>query len=207
MLGVYVRPNVIGLSFQLKGSKVGRRQPPSEVDELNLLSGRAFSADPSDGGAEGAEAEADAPRAATASSDVSYGVNGNPVMASSSLSSTHEATVQSSPAGASFGRRDPDPASPSSSFSQYEGSEQASRDDEEMATLTLPPDPSLCLIHTQRPRTSNLTQFVRNVVLRRSPHGLRWSRFADQNPTDLLHCIDVEHSLRWSPHGLRRIRV
>ncbi|EJK54741.1 hypothetical protein THAOC_25604, partial [Thalassiosira oceanica] len=103
------------------------------------LSGRAFSADPSDGGAEGAEA--DAPRAATASSDVSYGVNGNPVMAPSSPSSTHEATAQSSPAGASFGRRDPDPASPSSSFSQYEGSEQASRDDEEMATLTLPTRP------------------------------------------------------------------
>ncbi|EJK54656.1 hypothetical protein THAOC_25697, partial [Thalassiosira oceanica] len=101
------------------------------------LSGRAFGADPSDGGAEGAEA--DAPRAATASSDVSYGVDGgNPVMASSSPSSTHEATEQSSPAGASFGRRDPDPASPSSSFSQYEASEQASRDDEEMATLTLP---------------------------------------------------------------------
>ncbi|EJK69394.1 hypothetical protein THAOC_09355, partial [Thalassiosira oceanica] len=101
------------------------------------LSGRAFVADPSDGGAEGAEA--DAQRAATASSDVSYGVDGgNPVMASSSPSSTHEATEQSSPAGASFGRRDPDPASPSSSFSQYEASEQASRDDEEMATLTLP---------------------------------------------------------------------
>jgi len=105
------------------------------------LSGRAFGADPSDGGAEGAEA--DAPRAATASSDVSYGVDGNPVMAPapSSPSSTHEATVQSIPAGASFGRRDPDPASPSSSFSQYEGSEQASRDDEEMATLTLPTRP------------------------------------------------------------------
>ncbi|EJK53483.1 hypothetical protein THAOC_27083 [Thalassiosira oceanica] len=100
---------------------------------------RAFSADPSDGGAEGAEA--DAPRADTASSDVSYGVNGNPVMASSSPSSTHEATAESSPAGASFGRRDPDPASPSSSFSQYEGSEQASRDDEEMATMTLPTRP------------------------------------------------------------------
>ncbi|EJK72157.1 hypothetical protein THAOC_06340 [Thalassiosira oceanica] len=97
------------------------------------LSGRAFVADPSDGGAEGAEA--DAQRAATASSDVSYGVDGgNPVMASSSPSSTHEATEESSPAGASFGRRDPDPASPSSSFSQYEASEQASRDDEEMAT-------------------------------------------------------------------------
>ena len=104
------------------------------------LSGRAaFGADPSDGGAEGAEA--DAPRAATASSDVSYGVNGNPVMAPSSPSSTHEATAQSSPAGASFGTRDPDPASPSSSFSQYEGSEQASHDDEEMATLTLPTRP------------------------------------------------------------------
>ncbi|EJK59500.1 hypothetical protein THAOC_20264, partial [Thalassiosira oceanica] len=75
------------------------------------LSGRAFVADPSDGGAEGAEA--DAQRAATASSDVSYGVDGgNPVMASSSPSSTHEATEESSPAGASFGRRDPDPASP-----------------------------------------------------------------------------------------------
>ncbi|EJK53598.1 hypothetical protein THAOC_26934, partial [Thalassiosira oceanica] len=91
------------------------------------LSGRAFGADPSDGGAEGAEA--DAPRAATASSDVSYGVDGNPMIApaSSSPSSTHEATAQSSPAGASFGRPDPDPASPSSSFSQYEESEQATK--------------------------------------------------------------------------------
>ena len=103
------------------------------------LSGRAFGADPSDGGAEGAEA--DAPRAATASSDVSYGVDGNPVMASSSPFSTHEATAQSIPDGASFSRPDPDPASPSSSFSQYEESEQASRDDEEMATLTLPTRP------------------------------------------------------------------
>ncbi|EJK59497.1 hypothetical protein THAOC_20270 [Thalassiosira oceanica] len=104
------------------------------------LSGRAFVADPSDGGAEGAEA--DAQRAATASSDVSYGVDGgNPVMASSSPSSTHEATEESSPAGASFGRRDPDPASPSSSFSQYEESELASRDDEEMATMILPTRP------------------------------------------------------------------
>ncbi|EJK55504.1 hypothetical protein THAOC_24763, partial [Thalassiosira oceanica] len=105
------------------------------------LSGRAFGADPSDGGAEGAEA--DAPRAVTASSDVSYGVDGNPVIAPalSSPSSTHEATAQSSPAGASFGRRDPDPASPSSSFSQYEDSEQASRNDEEMATMILPTRP------------------------------------------------------------------
>ncbi|EJK54489.1 hypothetical protein THAOC_25879, partial [Thalassiosira oceanica] len=100
------------------------------------LRGRAFGADPSDGGA-----EADAPRAATASSDVSYGVNGNPVMAPSLPSSTHEASAQSSPAGASFGRRDSAPASPSSSFSQYKGSEQASRDDEEMATLILPTRP------------------------------------------------------------------
>ena len=75
------------------------------------LSGRAFGADPTDGGAEGAEE--DAPRAATASSDVSYGVDGG----------------------------NPADASPSSSFSQYEASEQASRDDEEMATLTLPTRP------------------------------------------------------------------
>ncbi|EJK68338.1 hypothetical protein THAOC_10489, partial [Thalassiosira oceanica] len=106
-----------------------------------IIEKEAPGADPSDGGAEGAEA--DAPRAATASSDVSYGVDGNPViaLASSSPSSTHEATAQSSPAGASFGRRDPDPASPSSSFSQYEESEQASRDDEEMATMILPTRP------------------------------------------------------------------
>ena len=100
------------------------------------LGGRASGAVPSDGGA-----EADAPRAATASSDGSYGVNGNPVMASSSPSLPHEACGQSSTAGASFGRRDPAPASSSSSFSQYEDSEQASCDDEEMATLILPPRP------------------------------------------------------------------
>ncbi|EJK74591.1 hypothetical protein THAOC_03721, partial [Thalassiosira oceanica] len=110
----------------------------SALVRIVRLGERAFGADPSDGGA-----GVDAQRAATASSDVSYGVDGgNPVMASSSPSSTHEATAQSSPDGASFGRPDPDPASPSSSFSQYEESEQASRDDEEMATMILPTRPS-----------------------------------------------------------------
>ncbi|EJK50354.1 hypothetical protein THAOC_30688, partial [Thalassiosira oceanica] len=71
----------------------------SALVRIVRLGERAFGADPSDGGA-----GVDAPRAATASSDVSYGVNGNPVMASSSPSSTHEASELSSPAGASFGR-------------------------------------------------------------------------------------------------------
>ncbi|EJK68106.1 hypothetical protein THAOC_10748, partial [Thalassiosira oceanica] len=97
-----------------------------------------------------------------------------------------------------------DPASPTSSFSQYEDSEQASRDDEEMATMILPtrpfavPNPYAQRTRTsnltQFVRTSNLTQFVRNVVLRRSPHGLRRFRVVEWKPTELLHCNDVEHS-------------
>ncbi|EJK68379.1 hypothetical protein THAOC_10445 [Thalassiosira oceanica] len=114
------------------------------------LSGRAFGADPTDGGAEGSEE--DAPRAATASSDVSYGVDGgNPADASPSSSfSQYEASEQASRDDEEMASSDvsygvdggnPADASPSSSFSQYEASEQASRDDEEMATLTLPTRP------------------------------------------------------------------
>ncbi|EJK50355.1 hypothetical protein THAOC_30689 [Thalassiosira oceanica] len=50
---------------------------------------------------------------------------------------------------------DPAPASSSSSFCQYEGSVQASRDDEEMATLILPPRPVPHSYATPLPKQPN----------------------------------------------------
>ncbi|EJK54887.1 hypothetical protein THAOC_25448 [Thalassiosira oceanica] len=57
-----------------------------------------------------------------------------------STSNTRYAGAHTAYAG-SESESDPAPASSSSSFSQYEDSEQASRDDEEMATMILPHRP------------------------------------------------------------------